>query len=160
MKVLTGFSVDFQHGCDVAEINPGNHAVTSSLISQNFILYINKSLVIIPLQKAIEESGITKPQKIFKILLRCKNLFLLPQFSIFRDLNLCRCVGFSSAVSASVEGRGRWVLSGSTASSQPSAQLHVFTQATQSYHSGDSHLILWQREQSEDLYKSIELSLL
>jgi len=42
---INRFSTDFQHCHDVAEINPGNHAATSSLISQNFILYIKNLLL-------------------------------------------------------------------------------------------------------------------
>lgn len=54
-EILNTFSIHFQHCCDVAEINPGNHAVTTSLISKNFTLEFKKSFVIMSLSKQLKK---------------------------------------------------------------------------------------------------------
>lgn len=76
--MLNRFLIDFQQCHDVAEISSGNHAVTSSLISQNFTLHIKKLFCYNVIILAIEESAITRLQKYLKSLKGAKTNFLLP----------------------------------------------------------------------------------
>lgn len=76
--MLNRFLIDFQQCRDVAEISSGNHAVTSSLISQNFILHIKKLFCYNVIILAIEESAITRLQKYLKSFKGAKTNFLLP----------------------------------------------------------------------------------